>query len=439
MELVKGRTLDDIVQTSSLFSPTEAAIIGLDLCRALAAVHASGALHGDIKAHNVMRAEDGRTVLMDFGSGKDLNLPTRAGSDFVGTPLYMAPEVFDGQPRSKSTDIYSLGVLLYYLASGEYPVAGETRTDVQRNHAARGEPRPLRDVRPDLPDAFIRVVERALANQPADRYQSAGEFESALANTLPAGAPAPSPQPTVDPSTSIPWKPILIAASVLLVIGLSVAAFYRSKPHDADSVQASVAPTAQPVSPAVEPGTYRINAALYRKQKNVDLPIVETTRLTVGDHLSLEVQVSAPVYMYIVNEDDHGESYLLFPLPGLMKNPLPAGRHRLPGTLDGSEVSWRVSSTGGKEHFLVMASPTPPLPLFQKAFEALPPASFDKLAVRLSRDNLGVLRSVGGLALPTEPTSQQLHVTPTFAVALTGKEETARGVWIRQATVDNPD
>jgi serine/threonine protein kinase len=435
MELVKGRTIDDLVQNESLFNASEAALIGLDLCRALAAVHALGALHGDIKAHNVMRGDGGRTVLMDFGAAKDLNMPRPMGNDFVGTPLYMAPEVFDGQARSKTTDVYSLGVLLYYMVSGTYPVPGSTRTEVARRHSAPGERRPLRDVRPDLPDAFIRVVDRAIALHPEDRYQSAGEFESALAGTLPRfdPAPAPFPRPLVSRRA-----PILIAAAVVLVIALGVAAFYRSKPNDADSARASAAPAAQPA--VATPGTYRINATLYRKQNGVDLPIVESTRLGVGDHLSLDVQVSEPVYMYVVNEDEHGESFLLFPLPGLMTNPLPAGRHRLPGTLDGSEVSWQVTSSGSKEHFLLMASLTPS-PLFERVFATLPRATFNKPSARLSGDNLGVLRSVGGLAIPPESTassSQQLHVEPSFAVTLSGQEETTRGVWIRQATVDNP-
>jgi eukaryotic-like serine/threonine-protein kinase len=436
MELVKGRTIDDLVQNESLFNASEAALIGLDLCRALAAVHAVGALHGDIKAHNVMRGEGGRTMLMDFGAAKDLNVPRPTGNDFVGTPLYMAPEVFHGQARSKTTDVYSLGVLLYYMVSGTYPVPGSTRTEVARRHSASGDRRPLRDVRPDLPDAFIRVVDRAVAQRPEDRYQSAGEFESALAGTLPRFDPKPAPYARPLLSGRAPIVIAISAVALVIVMALGVAAFYRSKSQDAGSRGTSTSPQ----TPAAdEAGAYRINAALYRKQNGIDLPVVESTRLAVGDHLSLDVEVSAPVYMYVVNEDDHGESYLLFPLPGLMSNPLPAGRHRLPGTIDGSEVSWKVSSTGGKEHFLVMASPTPPLPLFQKVFESLPPASFGKLAVKLTPDHLGVLRSVGGLAVANPPMGQQLHATPTFAIALTGKEETARGVWIRQATVDNPD
>src|SRR5439155_2355329 len=120
MELVRGTTLEDLLTRQGLFGAREAALIGLDVCRAVAAVHRAGLLHGDIKAHNVMREEGGRTVLMDFGAGKDLDqdiLRTHTGgiADFAGTPLYVAPEVFAGARRTKAADVYSLGVLLFHL------------------------------------------------------------------------------------------------------------------------------------------------------------------------------------------------------------------------------------------------------------------------------------------------------------------------------------
>ena len=188
MELVKGRTLAELLRTHGPFSAREAALIGLDLCRALAAVHGAGLLHGDIKAHNVMREEGGRTVLMDFGTGKELTLDRggrNAGpvNDFAGTPLYLAPEVFEGQPRTKATDIYSLGVLLYHLVTDSYPVEGRTREDVQAAHR-RQERHHLRDIRPDLPEEFVQAVQRALDPNPRHRYQGAGAFESALARLL---------------------------------------------------------------------------------------------------------------------------------------------------------------------------------------------------------------------------------------------------------------
>jgi serine/threonine protein kinase len=124
----------------------------MDLCRALAAVHGTGTLHGDVKAHNVMRGAGGHITLTDFGTSKDLSREQRRlDGDFAGTPLYLAPEVFTGAPRTVASDVYSLGVLLFYLVTGTYPVDGATRTEVGRRHDQPGARRLLRDVRPDLP------------------------------------------------------------------------------------------------------------------------------------------------------------------------------------------------------------------------------------------------------------------------------------------------
>src|SRR6185436_20038409 len=110
--------------------------------------------------------------------------------DFAGTPLYLAPEVFAGQPRTKATDIYSLGVLLYHLVTDSYPVAGRSRDEVARAHD-RGDRHQLRDVRPDLPQEFVQVVERALVEDPRERCQTAGALEAGLARFL--GAPSENP------------------------------------------------------------------------------------------------------------------------------------------------------------------------------------------------------------------------------------------------------
>jgi serine/threonine-protein kinase len=184
MECIDGRSLADIVAAIGPYGAREALLVGIDIVRALAAVHAAGLIHGDIKAQNVMRESGGRTVLMDFGAGRDV----KPASDdlavaLVGTPLYMAPELFDGKQGSIQSDIYSVGVLLDYLASGTFPIDGRTLSDVRAAHKA-GRRRMLRDARPDLPVAFIRVVERAMAERPEDRYASAGAMESALTGAL---------------------------------------------------------------------------------------------------------------------------------------------------------------------------------------------------------------------------------------------------------------
>jgi tetratricopeptide (TPR) repeat protein len=181
MEFVKGRTLEQLVQTHGPFGAREAAIIGLDLCAALAAVHAAGLVHGDVKALNVMREDGGRTLLMDFGAGR----PLKGGhaETFVGTPSYLAPETFGAHVPTPALDLYALGVLLFYLVAKTYPVESSTVAGIIEAHR-NGMRRRLRDVRPDLPKAFVRIVERALATEPRERYATAGAFEAELSRFL---------------------------------------------------------------------------------------------------------------------------------------------------------------------------------------------------------------------------------------------------------------
>jgi serine/threonine-protein kinase len=101
----------------------------------------------------------------------------------AGTPVYLAPEIFKGRRASPQSDLYSLGVLLYRLVSGAFPIEGETLRDIARAHD-RGAGRILREERPDLPESFLQVVERALSRRVEDRFPSAGQMEQALAMTL---------------------------------------------------------------------------------------------------------------------------------------------------------------------------------------------------------------------------------------------------------------
>ena len=218
MELVRGESLEQTVQSRGAFGAREAALIGLDLCAAIAAVHGSGLLHRDIKAQNVMRESGGRLVLMDFGTGEEL-----AGTNrLVGTPLYLAPEIFRGQRASIQSDLYSLGVLLYYLVTAKFPVNAGSMEQLARAHANR-QRTPLRDLRPDLPEAFIATVERSLDSDPTRRYQSIGQFESALRESLDAPSARPVAQPVAVPRRRF-GVAFAAAAAVLiaLIAGLIV-------------------------------------------------------------------------------------------------------------------------------------------------------------------------------------------------------------------------
>jgi TolB-like protein/Tfp pilus assembly protein PilF len=218
MELVEGESLDQIVRTRGPFGAREASGIGQDVCSALASVHAAGLLHRDVKAQNVLREEGGRIVLMDFGTGEELQ---RDGGKarLVGTPLYLAPEIFAGKPASVQSDLYSVGVLLFYLVTGEFPLAAASMEQLAAAQGRR-QVRHLRDVRPDLPSGFVQVIDRALEHEPAARYQTAGEMEAALRD-LPG---AFQPVKLVDAKPPAYSRRAVVAGSIaamlVLVVGL---------------------------------------------------------------------------------------------------------------------------------------------------------------------------------------------------------------------------
>jgi hypothetical protein len=424
MELIPGDTLEAVVRQRGPFSANEAAVIGMELCRALAAVHGTGTLHGDVKAHNVMRGAGGHITLTDFGTSKDLSRDQRrAEGDFAGTPVYLAPEVFKGAPRTVASDVYSLGVLLFYLVTDTYPVDGATRTDVGRRHDQPGARRLLADVRPDLPDNFIRVVEQAMAQDPGARYASTGAFEAALGSivTKPAGL-------------SIIAKPALIM-SALLVLAAIVAfvAPWRSRE------QATGTALASGIAAGLPAGSYQINAAIYREVNGVDQKLEPGARLSIGDQLALHLQLSVPAYVYVVNEDEMGDSYLLFPIKDRTDvNPLPAGvAHRLPSRAS-ERLSWQVTSAGIREHFLIFVSPEPS-PTFDRLFGSLPPPAPDApLAVKIPGSAVDTLRGVGGLVSTPVHADKGMRHIPAYSTALPSTEETARGLWVRQIAFENP-
>jgi Tol biopolymer transport system component len=219
MEFIEGETLATVVRERGAMSAREVAGIGIDLCRALSALHRSGLLHGDIKAHNVMREVGGRIVLMDFSGVRAADAD--GVPELSGTPLYMAPELFDGRPASFTADIYSLGILLFYLLSGHFPVDGADVAEIRQRHAS-GERIRLRDTRPELPDPVVQLVERATAVNPAERFHTAGDLEHALAGIFAHGVAAT--QSDLERSRlSARWW-LAAAAAVLAIVG-SVAAW----------------------------------------------------------------------------------------------------------------------------------------------------------------------------------------------------------------------
>jgi serine/threonine-protein kinase len=209
MELVDGQTLDAWIREHGTMGAGEVTGIGRDLCNALAAVHAAGLVHSDVKPQNVMRETGGRTVLMDFGAGRAQG----SAVPVSGTPMFFAPEVLAGGPPDARSDIYSLGVLLFHLLTKRYPTPASDLPSLRQAHAD-GARVYLRDIRADLPQSLVDCIERALEADPAMRYQSAGAMERALAGRSDDSKSRP-----------VPLGPILggllaVAAALLVAIGL---------------------------------------------------------------------------------------------------------------------------------------------------------------------------------------------------------------------------
>lgn len=179
MELLSRRNLAEEVREQGPLSPLDAVRTAIDVAAALSALHAAGLLHRDVKPQNVLRNDRGLAVLTDFGTG----LVSREGtSPAAGTPLYVAPEVLEGQPASVRSDIYSLGVLLYFLLTGRHPVEGRGLDDIRRAHR-QGRVTPVSS-RQAIPRRVARVVDRALAPDPPMRFETAALVEQALARAV---------------------------------------------------------------------------------------------------------------------------------------------------------------------------------------------------------------------------------------------------------------
>ena len=344
MEFISGRTMEAELRARGPLSAEEATPIGIDLCRALAAVHGRGLVHRDVKAQNVMREDGGRTVLMDFGAGTELATGLGRSYDTAGTPLYLAPELFDGRPATRASDIYSLGVLLYRMVTREFPVDGADRTEIERAHRA-GQVKRLRDARPDLPGGFIQAVERALSPDPDARPQTAGEFELALSGKT---------EGRRNPDWAWWQRAAAIAAAVVLVavpVWLMVRDSGNGTRLDSGPQPAAAARPANP--PVVADPLFTVEASFVRSRNGEETPLTSSGSLAPGDQLAMHLTTSADAYVYVLNADDTGKTNRLFPLDGQPRKPLSASKtHRLPSETQ----DWTVTSEGGREHFVILVT-----------------------------------------------------------------------------------
>jgi beta-lactam-binding protein with PASTA domain len=187
MEYVEGETLKDLIRRRGRLSGNEAVAVTLQLLAAVEFAHHSGIVHRDIKPQNVMLDRGGTVKVMDFGIARagDSGM-TEAGS-ILGTAQYLAPEQAKGHQVDERSDLYSVGVVLYEMLTGTVPFKGDSAVTVALKHVNE-IPREPAELVPGMPYALNQIVLKAMAKDPADRYQTAAEFARDL-HSAKAGGP----------------------------------------------------------------------------------------------------------------------------------------------------------------------------------------------------------------------------------------------------------
>src|SRR3989304_2348091 len=190
MELVRGKTLSEVIPRKGL-SLAKFFEIAIPLADAVAAAHEKGILHRDLKPDNLMLSDEGRLKILDFGLAKlkpeagvsgISELPTKSRTEegrIVGTIAYMSPEQAEGKTLDSRSDIFSLRIVLYEMATGELPFQGETTASVLSS-ILKDTPRSVTDINPALPSILGRIIRRCLVKDPEHRYQTAKDLRNEL-------------------------------------------------------------------------------------------------------------------------------------------------------------------------------------------------------------------------------------------------------------------
>jgi eukaryotic-like serine/threonine-protein kinase len=213
MEFLDGRSLKELIVGRGP-APIKTAIdYARQILAAVGFAHRHGIVHRDIKPHNVLVGSEGRLKVTDFGIARSgASQMTEVGS-IIGTAQYLSPEQARGAPVDQTSDLYSVGVVLYEMLTGQVPFTGDTPLEIAMKHLSE-VPKPPSELRPEVPHDLDSVVLRALAKDPSERYQGADEMDADLARVL-EGLP-------VDPDTETAATAVLAGSGVLATAPTSV-------------------------------------------------------------------------------------------------------------------------------------------------------------------------------------------------------------------------
>jgi len=245
MEYVVGQTLEQYIAAKKT-EPQQAYAWGAALARALAYAHEQGIVHGDVKPANIMINQDGRVMLTDFGIARFAAHISQVGS-LRGTPAYLSPEQIMGNPTDGRSDLFSLGIVLYQLATGQRPFQSDSLEAVCAQ-ILKANITPPTKANPMLPRAFDGIVARCLARNPKDRYANGEVLSTALEDVAREALVQPRGKPAKNRPVTAALRYAGAAGLLLLVLSVPIAAgFYR---HNLKLPPPPVAMYPAPKSPA---------------------------------------------------------------------------------------------------------------------------------------------------------------------------------------------
>lgn len=181
MEYIPGTDLKTLLRRRGTLGVNEAVAMMIQTCAGIGYAHRAGIVHCDLKPHNVLVSEDGRVKVTDFGIARALATiePDEGAKVVWGSPKYSAPEQSAGRPPSPSSDVYSLGVMLFELLTGRPPFYADDPARLAVMHQTTPPPSP-QSIRPDIPPALNQIILKVLAKEPAARYRTADQLGRVL-------------------------------------------------------------------------------------------------------------------------------------------------------------------------------------------------------------------------------------------------------------------
>lgn len=204
MEYVPGDDLNSFVQERGRLTLEEGLDLGIKACKGIGYAHRAGLVHCDIKPHNLLVTPDMQLKVTDFGIARALASisPDEAAEVVWGSPQFFSPEQAAGEAPSPASDVYSLGVVLYLMFTGQLPFMGKTSAELARLHR-QATPIPPREINPFLPEDLDEVVLKVLSKEPSARYRTAdqlGRVLQMISQRMSAdGSPAPATKPAFQP------------------------------------------------------------------------------------------------------------------------------------------------------------------------------------------------------------------------------------------------